>query len=475
MKRYIVYAAVFIVLLSSCAWHGVPVTDPDDIVYAPLRFEPPKAQRAKLENGIIVYMLEDHEIPLVNISAVIRMGSFYDPPGKEGLAEITGTVVRTGGTKSMTGNQIDEDLDFIAGKIAVSVGTDSCTLSMSVLEKDIDKGLQIFSEILTSPAFSEEKMETAKILEMEALKRISDNPQKIAFREFRRLMYHGDPRGKLSSVESIQKIERDDLLGFYKRFFRPGNVMIALSGDIEEKDAIIKLKNSLGEWNIPGGPEKPPPPPVRVGASLNYIYKDTPQSVIIIGQSAPGKKSPDYYAFEILDFITGSGGFRSRIFAEVRNRLGLAYSAGSFYSPRTEYGIFGAYAMAKGSSTVDALSTITKILDNMRDKGVESGGELAWAKESTINNFIFSFATPQRIVMGQLMLEYNGLPDDFLTNYKDNIEKVGLDDLKYVAPRYLSEESRVVLVLGNKEKFSKPLSSFGDFYMEKNGTENREN
>jgi len=318
-------------------------------------------------------------------------------------------------------------------------------------------------------------METAKILEIEALKRISDNPQKIAFREFRRLMYHGDPRGKLSSVESIQKIERDDLLGFYKRFFRPGNVMIALSGDIEEKDAIIKLKNSLGEWNIPGGPEKPPPPPVRVGASLNYIYKDTPQSVIIIGQSAPGKKSPDYYAFEILDFITGSGGFRSRIFAEVRNRLGLAYSAGSFYSPRTEYGIFGAYAMAKGSSTVDALSTITKILDNMRDRGVESGGELAWAKESTINNFIFSFATPQRIVMGQLMLEYNGLPDDFLTNYKDNIEKVGLDDLKYVAPRYLSEESRVVLVLGNKEKFSKPLSSFGDFYMEKNGTENREN
>jgi len=162
MKRYIVYAAVFIVLLSSCAWHGVPVTDPDDIVYAPLRFEPPKAQRAKLENGIIVYMLEDHEIPLVNISAVIRMGSFYDPPGKEGLAEITGTVVRTGGTKSMTGNQIDEDLDFIAGKIAVSVGTDSCTLSMSVLEKDIDKGLQIFSDILTSPAFSEERWRLQK-------------------------------------------------------------------------------------------------------------------------------------------------------------------------------------------------------------------------------------------------------------------------------------------------------------------------
>jgi len=475
MRRYIVYAAVFIVFLSSCAWHGASVTDPDDIVYAPLRFEPPKAQRVKLENGIILYMLEDHEIPLVNISAVIRMGSFYDPPGKEGLAEITGTVMRTGGTRSMTGDRIDEELDFIAGKITVSVGTDSCTLSMSVLEKDIDKGLQIFSDILTNPVFSEEKMETAKVLKIAALKRISDNPQKIAFRKFRRLMYHGDPRGRLSSVESIGRIESGDLLEFYKRFFRPRNVMIALSGDIEEKDAVRKLKNNLGKWDIPGGPEKPPPPPIRVGSSLNYIHKDTPQSVIIIGQPAPGKKSPDYYAFEILDFITGSGGFRSRIFAEVRNRMGLAYSAGSFYSPRTEYGIFGAYAMAKDSSTVDALSAITKILDTVRDRGVESGGELAWAKESIVNNFIFSFATPNRIVTRQMMLEFDGLPDNFLTTYKDNIEMAGLDDLRYVAARYLSGENRIVLVLGNKEKFSKPLSSFGDFHIEENGTENQEN
>jgi len=471
----ILYAAVFIVLLSSCAWHSTPVTNPDDIVYAPLRFEPPKAQRVKLENGIILYMLEDHEIPLVNISAVIRMGSFYDPPRKEGLADITGTVMRTGGTKSMTGNRIDEELDFIAGKITVSVGTDSCTLSMSVLEKDMDKGLQIFSDILINPVFSEGKLETAKILETEAIERISDNPQKIAFREFRRLMYHGDLRGRLSSVESIGKIERDDLLNFYKRFFRPGNVMIALSGDIETADAVKKIKNSLGAWNIPGDPEKPPPPPVRVGASLNYIHKDTPQSVIIIGQSAPGKESSDYYAFEVLDFITGSGGFRSRIFAEVRNRLGLAYSAGSFYSPRTEYGVFGAYAMAKGSSTVDALSAMTKILDNMRDRGVEFGEELAWAKESIINNFIFSFSEPSQIVMGQMMLEFNGLPDNFLTNYKDNIEMVKSSDLRYVAAHYLSGESRIVLVLGNKEKFSKPLSSFGDFHREISGTENQEN
>ena len=457
-----VIAVIALILLSSCAWHGATTGDPDDIAYDPLRFEPPKAQRMELENGIVLYMLEDHELPLVDVSAVIRMGSFYDPPGKEGLAEITGTVIRTGGTESMTGDRIDEKLDFAAGSITVSVGMESCTLSMSVLKEDIDIGLRIFSDMLTSPVFEKEKMELAKSLKSEALRRIRDNPQKTAFREFRRLMYRGDPRGRLSSVESVARIERDDLMKFHKRFFRPRNVMIAISGDVKREAVVERIRSRLGGWDIPGGPEVSPPPPAHVGASLNYIYKDTPQSVIIIGQPAPGKQSSDYYAFEILDFITGSGGFRSRVFAEVRNRLGLAYSTGSFYSPRTRYGIFGAYAMAKTSSTLDALSSITNILDEVRDEGVYPG-EFTWAKESIINNFVFSFATSNRIVARQMMLEYDGLPDNFLTSYKNNIEKVDMDDLRNAAC-YLSGESRVVLVLGDEGKFSRPLSSFGDFH-----------
>ncbi|MDO9515086.1 MAG: insulinase family protein, partial [Syntrophales bacterium] len=196
MKRHSIYVAFLILLFSSCACQAATLVNPDDITYAPLRFEPPKTQRVELENGIILYVLEDHELPLVNISAVVRMGSFYDPPGKEGLAELTGTVMRTGGTRSMTGDRIDEDLDSIAGIITVSVETQSCTLSLSVLEEDLDRGLEIFSDILINPAFAEEKITLAKALETEALRRIRDNPQKTAFREFRRLIYRGDPRGR---------------------------------------------------------------------------------------------------------------------------------------------------------------------------------------------------------------------------------------------------------------------------------------
>jgi len=464
MKKQIIYAAFLFLILSSCAWQGAITGDPDDIAYAPLRFDPPKAQRVELENGIILYMLEDHELPLVNLSAVVRAGSFYDPPGKEGLAELTGRTMRTGGTRSMAGDRVDEELDFIAGIITVSMGTQSCTLSLSVLQEDLDRGLEIFSDILRNPAFAEEKVVLAKSLETETLRRIRDNPQKTAFREFRRLIYPGDPRGRLSSIESVGRVKRDDLVAFHRQFFYPSNVMIAVSGDIQKEDMVEKMRIHLGGWNAPGEPGGFPPPPARAGASMDYLFKETPQSIVLVGLPAPGKDSPDYYAFEVLDFIIGSGGFRSRIFSEVRNRLGLAYSAGSFYSARTNFGIFGAYAMVKAVSTLDALSAVTKILNKVTDKGVEPE-ELAWAKESIINNFIFSFATPNRIVTHQMMLEHDGLPANFLTNYKNNIEKVELSDLRDVASRYLSEENRVVLVLGDKERFDRPLASFGNFRM----------
>ncbi len=448
--------------LSSCAWQGTVPIDPDEITYPPLRFEPPQTQRTELANGIVLYLLEDHELPFVNLSAVVRMGSYYDPTGKEGLADLTGTVMRTGGTRSMTGDELDDALDLIAAEVSIAVGTESCTVSLSVLRENLDKGLELLSDILMNPVFEEEKVVLAKSLETEDLRRIRDNPQRSAFRKFRRLIYEGDSRGRVPTISSIEKIQREDMVAFHRRFFHPTNTMIAVSGDIEKDALLEKIPSCLGGWvgTLHADGTAPAPAPAR--ASLDYFYKDTPQSVILLGYPAPGKENPDYYTFEVLDFIIGSGGFRSRIFGEVRNRLGLAYSAGSFYSPRTRFGIFGTYAMVKGASTLDALGAVVRILNEIKAEGVHPE-ELAWAKESLINGFVFSFATSDRIVTGQMMLEYEGLSDKFLTRYKNNIEKVTLTDITDVASRYLSDDNRIVLVLGDRKRFARPLSSFGDF------------
>lgn len=459
----ILYTILILLFSSILIWgcNPTPVIHPDNMEYPPLKFSLPKPQRIKLNNGIILYVMEDHELPLLKMSTIIRTGSIYDPPGKEGLAEITGTVMRIGGTKHLSGTSIDSALDYMAATISVSMTKEQGTATLSVLKKDMEKGLKIFSDVLINPVFEKAKLELAKELKIEALKRIYDNPQQLAFREFVRHIYRGKPRGRLPSIDSVKGITRADLVQFHKDFFFPHNIMMAITGDITKEEAVSLINQYFGEWNVTGSVKTFPVPERPSERSINHASKDSPQSVVIAGYFTPGKRDPDYFSFEILDFILGSGGFRSRIVSKVRNNLGLAYSAGSFYYTQRDYGVFAAYAMTKTSSTVRALSAIRSILHDVIRTGVTKE-ELNWAKKSINNNFIFSFSSVEKVAMQQMMLEYLELPEDYLTSFRDRINNVTSEDLKRVADRYLADRYETIFVLGNDKEFDKPLSTLGN-------------
>ena len=471
MHKFIIHRISLLVLLYplffSTIAYGAGTTaipqpdDPDKLQYQPIQFIPPQAQRVVLDNGIILYVVEDHELPILNISAVIRTGSNYDPVGKEGLAELTGTVMRTGGTNSMSGSAIDDALDFFAGSITVSMNRDSGSINLSVLKKDLDEGLNIFTQILTNPAFEENKIKLAKDLKIEELRRIADDPQKLAFREFKRLLYDDNPAGRFPSVTTVKNIQRDDLVQFYRSFFYPGNIMIAVTGDISKEDAISKIKDNLGSWKGAKKIYDLPPIPVKQKGHTYFLFKDIPQSIIISAQFAPGKKEPDAYPFEILDFIAGSGGFRSLIFHKVRNNLGLAYSTGSFYTKKSEYGVFGAYAITKSESTMEVLILIHSIINDLRNNIIDKK-EIDRAIRSINNNFIFSFLSAKQIAYQQLMIEYEHLPEDYLITYRDRIAQVTAEDIKKMAVKYLSTDESVTLVVGNENVYKQMLTTFGN-------------
>jgi zinc protease len=437
----------------------VPLPKPDELKYQPIYFAPPRAERLLLENGIILYVFEDHELPVLNISAVIRTGSNYDPFGKEGLAELTGKVMRTGGTNALTGDALDEALDFFAGSLHVSMNRDSASINLSILKNDLDKGLDIFSQIITKPAFEENKLKLSKNLLIEELRRIADDPKKLAFREFKRVLYRDNPAGRFPSTISVNNIKRDDLIEFHRRFFYPENIMISITGDISKELAAAKVKQYLGSWIESRKYNLVPPIPAKQKGRIYFLPKDTPQSIIICANLAPGKKDQDTYPFEVLDFILGSGGFKSRIFQEIRNSRGLAYSTGSFYTVRSNYGVFGAYAMTKSASTATVLSLLRSIVDDAKTKSVDKK-ELAWATKSINNNFIFSFQSADQIAHQQLMIEYDGLPPDYLATYRDKIAKVHLEDLKKVANKYLSADETVIFILGNENAYNQILATF---------------
>jgi len=428
--------------------------DPDKLAYKPLHFQPPKAERVRLDNGMILYVLEDRELPLVNLTMVVRTGSMYDPQGKEGLAELTGKVMRTGGAGNLSGSAMDEALEYVAASIEPATAMESTSWNLGVMKKDLDRGMGILSKIIQEPLFNDLKLKLAQDLKLEELRRLIDDPQKLGFREFNRLLYQGNARGRLSTPSSIKKITREDLIAFHRGFYFPGNIMIAMAGDISRDEAVQKMNDYFGQWNLPGRIAEIPPPSRQPSGQIYYLVKDVPQSLVVAGQFAPAKTSPDYFPFEALDFMIGGGGFRSRIFQEIRTNRGLAYSAGSFYRARTDYGVFGAYAMTKTESAPLVLTLIKSILEQSR-KELPDPKELVRTKNAIINSFIFEYRSSKQVADQQMMIEYNRLPENFLSTYCDHIQALTTQDLKAVGFGQLRPDDMAILILGTADGYEK--------------------
>ena len=446
--------SLFCNISSSTVLAGQSFLPPDKIKYPRLEFHLPQAERIELENGMVLFFLQDRELPLVSISALVRTGSMDDPQGKEGVAELTAYLMRTGGTTKLSSAQIDQQLDFLAASPAIAISLDSASVNFSFLKSDLDTCLELLSQMLREPAFEEETFTLALSLKQEELRRITDNPQRLAFREFNRLLYPDDPRGRYATPGSLKRISRDDLIAFHRKYFFPANMMVAVSGDINKEDAVNKVRQYFGSWKNIGSALEIAPPPNQSGSGVYFIRKQIPQATLISGEFALSKNDPDYYAFSVLDFIIGSGGFPSRIFSAVRNNEGLAYSAGSFYRARSNYGVFGTYAFTKTESTLQALTLIASILQDVATGSILQN-ELDWAKSSILNGFIFSFETPAQIASQQMTVAFEKMPADYLSGYRSKIEAVTQADIKRVATKHLNEGKRLTLILGDTDKLGK--------------------
>src|SRR5574342_558653 len=205
--------AALLVLSVVTAWAGeLALGDPRKMTFKPVEFAPPEPDRVVLENGMVVYLLEDHELPLVTLSASMRTGGWLESADKVGLAGLTGSVMRTGGGGGLTAEQVDEELEQYAIDVSFSIGRQSGSASLDVLSKDLPRGLRIFAGLLRAPAFDEARVELAKLQAIEGIRRRQDNPGSIVSREFVKQLYGpGHPTARESTVESIAKITRDDL------------------------------------------------------------------------------------------------------------------------------------------------------------------------------------------------------------------------------------------------------------------------
>jgi len=422
-----------------------------------------KPKRVALPNGLVILLMEDHELPLINAFAYVRAGLRDDPAEKTGLGSIAGQVWRIGGTKTKTGDELDDFLEARAAKVETSVSMANTTVSLSCLKGDFDAVLAVFDDLLRNPEFREEKIPLAKNQLNTGIARRNDEPMQIASRESTKLGYGADsPYARVAEYATVAAVTREDLLAWHRRSVHPDRIVMGVAGDFDSKEMEAKLTKTFGAW--PKGPAATTPFAAYRKTPKPGVFlvekDDVNQSSIHLVHLGVEKRDPDYFALEVMNEIFG-GGFSSRLFSRVRSDKGLAYAVYGGVRSGWDYpGLFDIYLGTKSQTTATGIDALM-----MEVKGIleakPSPDELQRARDAILNSFVFRFDSREKILREQAFDEFYGYPADFLDRYRSEIEKVTAEDVQRVAKKHVRPQDLAILVVGKAADFDKPLSTFG--------------
>ena len=435
-----------------------------DLKYPPLpAIKIPEPVEFTLSNGMKVFLLEDHELPVVNGAARVRTGNLFDPADKVGLATMTGMVMRTGGTRTKTGDQLDTELEDIAARVESDIGETSGSVSFSALKENTDEVLGIFHDVLTSPEFRQDKIDLARNQLRSAIARRNDSPGGISQREFYDIVYGKDtPYGWDMQYATVDRIARADLQQFYTRYFFPSNIMLAVWGDFDSAQMKDKLEKLFADWKVqqPPVPAFPKVTQKPEGATYLAVKKDVAQTFFAIGQLGGEFRSKDYPALEIMADILG-GGFQSRLFQQIRTKMGDAYDISANWAANYDHpGVFEISGSTKSISTVETVQATLLEVNRIRTSEVTED-ELKTAKDSALNSLVFAYDTRAKTLGRMLNYDYFGYPQNFIQEYQKALSEVTREDVLRVAKQYLDPNRFTVIAVGNPDNFAESLDKLG--------------
>jgi len=436
-----------------------------ELAYPPLReLVVPDVKRVDLPNGLALYLLEDRSLPKIEGVMLVRTGSRLEPKGKVGLASILGQVIRTGGSTSRSGEEVDRLLENAGASVETQIGTSSGSASIFTLKEDLPRVLEILADLVQNPALPEDKIELAKVQERTSIARRNDDVSEIAGREFAKLLYGADsPYAAVPEYATIEAVTREDLAAFHRRYFQPNRVLLGLWGDFDSEVVRGLVERHFGSW-ANGVASLDPVPHVDTAKArtIAFVEKDdVNQSQIRIGHLGGRVDDPDYFAMSVVAEILG-GGFSSRLFQTIRTQRGLAYHASARWAAAYDYpGSFVAASSTKSETTVETIRGIVEEIERISGEPVTEE-ELRLAKDGILNSFVFNFDGKGEIVGRLMTYDYYGYPRDFLSTYQKSVERVTVEDVHRAAAKHLHPEELVVLAVGRDDDFDAPLSTLGE-------------
>lgn len=409
----------------------------------------PPVQRTVLHNQLVLLVCEEHSLPFVTFQLLINSGSRKDPPGEEGLAYLTARGLLLG-TSKRTVNVINEELDFMGASLNASSGRDYSTLSLRVLKKDLDKGMDLFMEVITQPTFPEEEIRREVEKTLASIQSAEDQPEEVAEKEFQKTLFLTSPYGHPveGTKESLPRLAREALLRFYRDYYHPNNVILTVAGDITTDEIKKKLLPHLEKWPTAKIPEMLFISGFAKEQKIVKIDRTITQANIVLGHAGVRRDNPDYYALTVMNYILGGGGFSSRLVEEIRNKRGFAYSVASFFDPGKYPGAFQIVLQTKNASAREAISLALQQMERIRKEPV-SEKELEGAKRYLIGSFPMRLDTQGKLANFLSQVEYFGLGLDYPEKYSSFIRSVTREEVLRVARTYLHPENYILVVVAN--------------------------
>lgn len=435
--------------------------DPDILKFKDIDFKPKNPGYEKIREGLNFYYIEDDEVPAVNVYIIIKTGRLDDPKEKAGLASLTVDLMKSGGTKDMTPEEVEEKIDFLGARIYAYSFNEYSRFSLWTLKKNFNDSWKLFIDMIINPRFDEKRLEIEKMKELESIRRRWDRPITVGFTLFRELVYgkdFADVRRTTSSV--IKSISNADIQNFYKKYIKDRELIIAFSGDFDKKEVINLVSKTFTGWQgKPAVKQDIPEVKLATAPGIYLINKeDMTQAVVCVGHLGINRLDPDNVEVNVLNFIYGAGGFNSRIMREIRSNRGLAYAAFGRVGTGRDKGAFFNFCMTKNESVSEVITIMQDIMNDITQKLV-TPEELELAKKYEKNSFVHYFDSPASVLLRKLIYKLQGYPDNYMETYLKRIGKVDAGKVLEMARRTIHPDQLITLVVGKKEAIIDQLKS----------------
>lgn len=424
----------------------------------------PTIEKHKLSNGLNVWMVRHSELPIISMNMVVNSGSTADPQNRAGLASMTASLMDDG-TKTRSAVEVANQLQSIGAFLGTNSGWDSANVTMQTLTKNIDKALDIYSDVIINPSFPADEIETLRRRTLVSLMQRKDNPNAIANVVYNTLIYGKDhPYGKSTGGDeaSVKAIVKDEIEKYHSANYRPNNSTLIVVGDTDAKTLLPKLEKAFAGWKAGETAQMQIPTDAKFDKPGIYIV-DKPgaaQSIVTIGQVGVARSSPDFFPLSVMNSILG-GQFSARLNMNLREDKGYTYGARSGYSFRRGAGPFDASAQVQTAVTKESVMEFMKELNGIRGGIPVTPVELDYSKQSLIRRYPGGFETAGQISGALSNLVVYDLPDSYFNSYIRNIQAVTGEDISRVANKYLTPDKMAILIVGDRKAIEPGLKELG--------------